>query len=62
MGAILNLRKLLGLCEHVWKLIDKAEVYRHLPSAAPTQADAVGTIYTQQCEKCGKIKHYRVTV
>ena len=50
----MNIRKLLGLCEHQWKIIHTAKVY--------CLNEQIGHIHTLQCTKCGKITSKKVTV
>ena len=46
----MNIRKLLGLCEHKWKMIHTSKVCRC------SDETIVGYNYTLQCQKCGVIK------
>lgn len=50
----------LGLCEHVWKQIEKLEVSSHLPSDPIKSKVVKGYSYICQCQKCGKIKSFNV--
>lgn len=42
-------RKLLGLCEHKWKIIRAVQL--------TFQGEPAGTRYELQCEHCGDIRH-----
>lgn len=39
-------------CRHEYKVIDKTDLY--------WDTDVVGTVYTLQCTKCGKIKSKKI--
>jgi hypothetical protein len=52
----MNIRKLLGLCEHKWKIIFTANVSRYIDNSI------VGQNHTLQCEKCGMIKVKKVRI
>lgn len=49
----MNLRKLLGLCEHKWKLMEHWDM-------VDEYGDKTGHKYILKCEKCGDIKRERV--
>lgn len=46
----MSLRKLLGLCEHKFKVINVQYRLRNVDSKP------VATVLTQQCEHCGKLR------
>lgn len=45
------LKKLLGLCEHKWKIIHNINIFENASDEIPC-----GTKIVLQCEKCGDIK------
>lgn len=45
----MNFKKLIGLCEHKWKIISWNDV-------ADENKDKIGEKYRLQCELCGDIK------
>jgi hypothetical protein len=47
------IRKLLGLCEHQWKLLNKIQVYDYFYTVY------IADDYILQCEKCGTVKRKR---
>jgi hypothetical protein len=55
----MNLKQLLGICEHKWKQIKEIDVY-------PTQHGKVISNFFEynkfvlQCEKCGTIKKKKI--
>lgn len=49
----MNLRKLLGLCEHKWKIHKWSYIIDEY-------GKKVGIYYNLQCEKCGYIKIKRL--
>ncbi len=44
-----NLKQLLGICEHIWNILEKVSLVDEFN-------DCVGTKYILQCEKCRKIQ------
>jgi len=52
----MNLRKLLGLCEHKWKIIIQNKIFRTRDKVE------CGEMIISQCEKCGKIKEQQFRV
>lgn len=46
----MNIRKLFGLCEHKWELLHETKVYYRRSDYLP-----MGSKYTLQCTKCGKL-------
>ncbi len=50
-----NLKQLLGICEHKWKLLGVQNIYsedvRNIKEDLP-----IRTEHILQCEKCGEIK------
>lgn len=56
IGFIGSLRKLLGLCQHKWKVLKHEPILRTFDNAN------IGDIFTMQCEHCGHIKGMRVKI
>jgi len=52
----MNLRKLLGLCEHDWKVISQYGVF--CTDKWIQKQEQVATEYHQQCSKCKKMRKY----
>lgn len=50
----MNIRKLLGICEHHWIIIKN----NNLTEAGNNRV--VGLFIIMQCSKCGKVKHKRL--
>ncbi len=50
----MNIRKLLGLCEHKWKIIRNVRVFGYSGGDIPIYNTII-----QECEKCGKLKKFR---
>jgi hypothetical protein len=55
----MNLRSLLGLCEHKWKSTGK--LLEHSVGLAQGFGEKVVTGYTdvRECERCGAVKGFR---
>lgn len=51
----MNIRKLLGLCEHEWEKLDEYGVLSPFGSQP-----VLHTVYLIQCSKCLKIKKQKV--
>ncbi len=45
----MNLKQLLGICEHKWKLLSTNKILQE-------RKYIIGCVYNLQCEKCGEIK------
>lgn len=52
------LKKLLGLCDHRWVIIQTITMYSEIPRTLyeAERAIPIGTKYVLQCEHCGNIK------
>lgn len=51
----MNLKQLLGICEHKWNLIREDKVF----ALSDPKKEQRGIIFILKCEKCGKIKTQR---
>ena len=49
-----NLKQLLGICEHKWKVIQQTIAYQGVYENEGERP--IGTNYYLQCEKCGEVK------
>lgn len=54
---MINLKQLLGLCEHRWKHVSTTNVY---DISYGRSKNPEYRIWVLQCEKCGKIKKKKV--
>lgn len=50
------LKKILGLCDHKWKIIKEIDLY----IVHKGKEHTVGTKYVKQCEKCNKFSTKKV--
>lgn len=50
-------RWLLGMCEHRW--VEK-ERRTMSPLGSPEPKPVIGLVYVHECERCGKMREFRV--
>jgi len=54
------LRKLFGLCEHKWKILEKINVYEVDDNGTRTTKNPTYSKYVLQCQNCGDLRTRKI--
>jgi len=55
-----TIKEWFGLCNHKWKTLKMEAIDKIRLSDGASRY--VGDIYTMQCEKCGKVKGFKIMI